>query len=270
MKRMLSLATALLAALTLAQAAAHAADLADVDEIVRRANLAAYYAGSDGRSEARMLIEDAQGRKQLRQFTILRKDESDGGDQHFMVFFSRPSDVRGTVFLVDKHVATDDDRWLYLPGLDLVKRISAGDKRTSFVGSHFFYEDVSGRNPSLDEHVLVETTGEHYVLESRPKDPSLVEFASYRAWIDKTTFMPVKIEYADAAGRVYRRVESVQVEEVQGFPTTTRSKVSDLDSGGSTLMEFRFIEYDVGLPGDIFSERYMRTPPVEWLKRDGD
>lgn len=257
------------AALLLAGPAAQAADLTEVDEIVRRANLAAYYAGDDGRSEARMSIEDAQGRKQLRQFTILRKDEADGADQHFMVFFSRPSDVRGTVFLVDKHVDGDDDRWLYLPGLDLVKRISAGDKRTSFVGSHFFYEDVSGRNPALDEHRLVETTADHYVLESTPRDAAVVEFASYRAWVDKTTFMPMKIEYADGKGRVYRRVESLQLEDVKGFPTTTRSRVTDLDSGGSTTMEFRFIEYDVGLPPDIFSERYMRTPPAEWLRREG-
>jgi hypothetical protein len=258
-----------MAAFVLAAPAASAADLTDVAEIVERANLAAYYAGGDGRSEARMTIEDSQGRKQLRQFTILRKDEADGGDQQFMVFFSRPSDVRGTVFLVDKHVDGDDDRWLYLPGLDLVKRISAGDKRTSFVGSHFFYEDVSGRNPALDEHTLAETTDAHYVLESTPKDPSLVEFGSYRSWIEKTNFMPMKIEYADGSGRVYRRVESMQVEQIQGFPTTTRSRVSDIDSGGSTTMELRFIEYDVGLPGEIFTERYMRTPPVEWLRREG-
>ena len=109
-----------------------------------RANLAAYYAGDDGRSEVRMIISDAQGRQQRRQFTVLRRDVDDAGDQQFLVVFSQPSDVRNTVFLVDKHIDRDDDRWLYLPGLDLVKRISAGDKRTSFVGAHYFYEDVSG------------------------------------------------------------------------------------------------------------------------------
>jgi hypothetical protein len=255
---------------TLAAPPAAAEDLSEVGEIVRRANLASYYAGEDGRSEARMTIEDAQGRQQLRQFTILRKDATDGGDQHFMVFFSRPSDVRGTVFLVDKHVDRDDDRWLYLPGLDLVKRISAGDKRTSFVGSHFFYEDVSGRNPADDEHALVETTGEHYVLESQPKDPSAVEFSSYRSWVDKSSFLPEKIEYSDGSGRVYRRVEALQAQDIGGHPTVTRSKVSDLDAGGHTLMEFRYIDYDVGLPVEVFSERYLRAPPTDWLRRSGD
>jgi len=40
--------------------------------------------------------------------------------------------------------------------------------------------------------------------------------------------------------------------------------------GGGTLMEFRYIEYDVGLPGDIFSERYLRNPPIDWLRREQD
>jgi len=260
-----------LAILALALApAAQAEALTDVAEIVERANLAAYYAGDDGRSEARMAIEDAQGRRQLRQFTVLRKNRAVGGDQDFMVFFSRPSDVRGTVFLVAKHVDRDDDRWLYLPGLDLVRRISAGDKRTSFVGSHFFYEDVSGRNPADDEHALLETTDAHYVLESKPKSPGTVEFARYVTRIDRETFLPTKTEYYDGRDRVYRVMEVLDVEEIGGHPTVTRSRISDPLSGGNTLMEFRYTEYDVGLPADIFSERYLRTPPVDWLRRGGE
>ena len=268
MKRVMFFPSILLA---LALAASARADApADVDEIVARANLAAYYAGDDGRSEARMAIEDTQGRRQLRQFTVLRKNREAGGDQDFMVFFSRPSDVRGTVFLVVKHVDRDDDRWLYLPGLDLVRRISAGDKRTSFVGSHFFYEDVSGRNPADDDHRLIETTAEHYVLESTPKSPGTVEFSRYVTRIDRTTFLPVKTEYYDGRERVYRVMEVLGVEEIGGYPTVTRSRISNPLDGGNTLMEFRYTEYDVGLPADIFSERYLRTPPVDWLRRGGE
>jgi hypothetical protein len=223
--------------------------LTDPNEIVSRANLAAYYAGADGRSEARMIIRDAQGREQRRQFTVLRRNVEAGGDQEFLVVFSQPSDVRNTVFLVRKHAGGDDDRWLYLPGLDLVKRISAGDKRTSFVGAHYFYEDVSGRGPDEDTHVLIETSDEHYMLEHTPKDTSTVEFSSYRTWIDRSTFLPMKIEYQDSAGEVFRRVEVLRVEDIEGYPTVTLSRV------------------DVGMDEAVFTERSLRNPPQQWLRR---
>lgn len=241
--------------------------LEDADEIVSRANLAAYYAGADGRSEVRMIITDAQDRQQRRQFTVLRRDVEDAGDQQFLVVFSQPSDVRNTVFLVQKHIDRDDDRWLYLPGLDLVKRISAGDKRTSFVGAHYFYEDVSGRRPSDDTHEIIETTDDFYVLRHAPVDPQSVEFASYVTWIDRETFLPMKIEYTNAAGDLYRRVEVLEVETIDDHPTVTTSRVSDLLTGGRTDMQFRFIKYDIGLPEAVFTERSLRNPPGEWLSR---
>ncbi|WP_067863743.1 outer membrane lipoprotein-sorting protein [Neptuniibacter marinus] len=245
----------------------YAADLTNADEIVSKANLVSYYAGNDGRSEARMLIKDAQGREQKRQFTILRRDREEGGEQDFLVVFSRPSDVRNTVFLVAKKPGGDDDRWLYLPGLDLVKRISAGDKRTSFVGSHYFYEDVSGRSIREDSHQLLETTDKHYVIENKPLDTNSAEFSRYIAWISKANFLPEKIEYRDENDTVYRRVEVLSSALIQGHETVTKSKVSDLRSGGSTTLEFRFQNYDLGMDQAVFSERSLRKPPREWLQR---
>ena len=253
-------------------AQAQEAVLDDVTAIVQRSEKASYYAGADGKSLARMMIVDSQGRKQMRQFTILRKDVLDAngqenGDQRMLVFFSRPTEVKGTVFRVEKHanLDTDDDRWLYLPALDLVKRIAAGDKRTSFVGSHFFYEDVSGRAIAQDTFSLLETTQTHYILRAEPKRPDSVEFTHYIVEIDKETYLPSLINFYKGDNN-YRRVETVKVENVQGHPTVVRSKVSDLASGGYTLMEFRGMQYDIGIPDSVFSERSLRTPPREFIE----
>ena len=248
-------------------ATASAQPMTDPVAIVEAANIASYYAGEDGRSEARMLIRDGSGNRQRRQFTLLRQDVEDGGDQRYLVVFSRPADVRGTVFRVEKHAGEADDRWLYLPALDLVKRIAAGDKRTSFVGSHFFYEDISGRGTDADHHELVETTDEHYVIESTPKAPERVEFARYRTWIDRETMLPMRTAYQRESGEIYRRMAVTRVETIDGYPTGTEVRMQDLDSGGETITQFRFSEYDVGLPDDIFSERSLRNPPREWLRR---
>lgn len=239
--------------------------MTDPREIVRKAERVAFYSGDDGRSEARMLITDSQGRRQVRQFTILRNTRDDDQTQDIMVFFSRPADVRNTVFRVIKRIEADDDRWLYLPGLDLVKRISAGDKRTSFVGSHFFYEDVSGRSTALDNYELLETTDEHYVLRGVAKDPSNVEFSHYQVTIDRQSMLPVAMDYYNDQDEVYRQMEVLKVETIDGYPTVVHSIMRNLDTGGETEMQFRNVRYDLGIPDDIFSERSLRNPPTDWL-----
>jgi len=237
------------------------AEIPSAAEIVVKANQAAYYAGNDSRAEIRMTITDAQGRTRERELVMLRRDVVDGGEQQFYVYFEKPGDVRRMVFMVHKYLDRDDDRWLYLPALDLVKRIAASDKRTSFVGSHFVYEDVSGRGVDEDEHELIETTDRHFILKNTPRDPSGVEFSFYKVWVDRSSYLLAKAEYYDREGRKYRVVEALDIQTIQGHPTVMKSQASDLAGGGATVTEFTDIRYDIGLDDKIFTERYLRRPP---------
>ncbi len=238
-----------------------------VDDIVNKANEAAYYTGDDGRAEVEMTITDGKGGTRTRKFTILRKD-TEGGNQKFYVYFKEPADLYKQVFLVWKETADgkDDSRWMWLPALNLKRSIAPGDKRTSFVGSDFVYEDVSGRNLKEDEHELVESTDTQYVVKNTPKKPGDVEFSYYTVRIDKETFLPRKAEYYDKNGKLYRIVEATRVETIQGFPTVTESVVKDLNTGGSTVNAFSNVQYDIGLDENIFTERFLRRPPREVTK----
>ena len=242
-------------------AAAGAAELT-ADEIVAKANRAAYYAGRDGRADVTMTISDGKGGERVRKFTLLRMNTGDK-DQKFYTYFREPADVYKMAYLVWKHVGKKDDRWLWLPALNLKKRIAPGDKRTSFVGSDFLYEDVSGRGTGEDTHELLEAGADAFVINNVPKDPGAVEFAYYHVWIDKQTFLPVKAEYYDRSGSLYRRVEALEIESIQGHPTVLVSKASDLKSGSSTVNEFKGVKYDIGLKERIFTERFLRRPPRE-------
>jgi hypothetical protein len=239
----------------------------DVETIVSKANIVAYYQGKDGKAKVKMTITNKQNQKRRRQFNILRKDTEDGGDQKYFVYFQKPPDVRKMVFMVHKHtdLKKDDDRWLYLPALDLVKRIAAGDKRTSFVGSDFLYEDVSGRSLKEDTHQLVKTTDKLFVIKNVPKQPDTVEFNYYNVSIDRKTYVPVKMEFYDKKDKLYRIIESQKVRKIQNFHTVVKSVVSNLKTGSRTEMEFSDVKYNINLK-DIFTERYLRRPPREAIR----
>ncbi len=247
--------------------AAASEPLTDVDEIVKKANFTAYYQGKDGKAKVKMTITDSKKLERNREFTILRKDIEDGGDQNYFVYFYKPADVRDMVFMVLKHTAagSDDDRWLYMPGLDLVKRIAASDKRTSFVGSDYLYEDVSGRSLAEDKHELIETSEKYYLVKNTPLKPDTVEFKYYNVYIDRLTFMPYKMEYFKDADKPYRSIEATSIKTIQGYTTVMSSLVTNNETGGKTLMEFSDVKYDIDLK-DIFSERYLRRPPREALR----
>lgn len=246
-------------------AAASVAGSLSANEIIGKSNLAAVYPGNDGRAEARMLIVDKQGRKQTRQFSILRRNIEKGGDQQYLVVFTRPSDVARTTFLVMKHPGGDDDRWLYLPGLDLVKRIAAGDKRTSFVGSTFFYEDISGRDIKQDDFELQGETDTHWLIKAIPKSKNGIEFSYYTVKVSKENYLPIIAEYFDDKNKLYRRLSVVTVKDISGIATITSMKAENLRDNSFTINQMRNLEYNINIPDGVFSERSLRTPPQKWL-----
>lgn len=269
--------TILLGLLVGAASAEELSTVPTADEIARKANHVALYQGTDSKGQVSMVITDKQGRTRNRKFNMLRLNVGEcDRDQKYYAFFQAPADVRKMVFMVHKQAALeeDDDRWLYMPGLDLVKRIAASDKRTSFVGSDFLYEDISGRSPAEDEHQLLEATDKFFVLKNIPKRPDEVEFEFYVAHIDKKTFVPMKMEFYKKGNRLYRVIEARQVAEIETeengrtvtYPTVTVSVARDLEDGSETRMVLSDIQYNIGLSDKIFTERYLRRPPRDAMR----
>jgi outer membrane lipoprotein-sorting protein len=134
------------------------------------------------------------------------------------------------------------------------------------VGSDFLYEDVSGRSLTEDTHELIKTTDKFFVVKNVPKQPDTVEFSYYNVWIDRKTYVPMKMEYFDKENKLYRIIEAKKVETIQGFPTVVKSVVSNLNTGGSTEMEFSNVKYNIGLKDSLFTERYLQRPPREAMR----
>src|SRR2546423_9149621 len=76
-------------------------------------------------------------------------------DNMRFVNFKSPADVRGTKTLLIEHSGKDDDIWIYLPALKKVRRLVSSNKKDSFVGTDFTYEDVIGQKVEDWNHSLV-------------------------------------------------------------------------------------------------------------------
>ncbi|MBF0534574.1 MAG: outer membrane lipoprotein-sorting protein, partial [Nitrospirae bacterium] len=200
----------------------------------------------------------------------LRKNYGEiGGAQKFFIYFTEPADVKNMTFMVYKYADKDADRWLFVPALNMVKRIAAQDKTSSFVGSDFTYEDVSGRNIKDDKHELLKEESidgkQCYMVKSTPIEKT--SSYSYKlSWIDKKTLLPVKEEYHDLQGETARVFSADKIEDINGFPTITGRTMKNIQTGHRTEVTFLDTKYNVGIDDNLFSERYLSQPPAKWVK----
>ncbi len=245
-------------------------------EIMEKSQPAFYYAGADMKADIRMELIMADGKKRIRVLTMLRWNDPKSKDQKYFLYFREPADVRGMTFMVWKYPLKESDRWIYVPAIDLVRRIAARDARSSFVGSDFTYEDVSGRNIAADAHTLLREEKlddrDCYVVESVPKEPA--DYVKRISWIDKTAFLPLKEEYYDVQKELARVFTADKIEDVaatesrerKSYPTATRRTMKNLKAGHRTEVTYTSVLYNVGLQDNIFTERYLRNPPERWIK----
>lgn len=239
------------------------------EDIMKASQGAFFYQGKDFKARVMMRLIGPSGSERVRELTMLRKNfGKSGGDQKYFIYFYQPSDVKDMTFMVYKYPGRDDDRWLFVPALNMVRRIAAQDKSSSFVGSDFTYEDVSGRDIEDDTHTLIKEDrlgqSDSYLIKSVPKTTG--DYAYKLSWIDKTNHLPLKEEYYDRQGILYRVFTADEIKDISGIPTVVRRTMKNLATGHRTETEFKKVEYNIGLEDSLFSERFLKQPPKKRIE----
>ena len=248
----------------------------NADEIMERSQRAYYFAGEDAKGVLKMDLIDRKGNTRRRVLTMLRRNQESAGEQKYFMYFHEPGDVRRVTFMIWKYPGREDDRWIYVPAVDLIRRIAAADKYSSFVGSDFSYEDVSGRDLSEDTHSLLEQEmlddQDVFVIESIPL--TAAAFTRRVSWIDKESFLPLKIEYYDAQDQLQRIFTANAIEDIaagegadrRAYRTIMKRTMENVRTGHRTVVTVTSVNYDLGLSDEDFSERHMRRPPRAWIR----
>ena len=211
--------------------------------------------GDDRRSNLTMTLINKRGRKRIREVKSFSKDF--GKDKKSVMVFEKPADVKGTAFLSWEYDAPEkeDDKWLYMPAMKKVRRISGASKNEYFMGSDFTYDDMGDRNVEEDTHTLL---GEEPVngracwkIESVPVDKDDM-YSRKVVWILKSAYLAVKAEYYDRDGLI-KIFRAVDFREQDGFWTVFRSEMDNVSRDHKTILEVDTIEYDTGIKESLFT-----------------
>ena len=134
-------------------------------------------------SEMEMILIDKNGKQRVRKIKTYGREQ--GQQTQSLMFFLTPADVKNTGFLTYDYDESgkDDDQWLFLPALRKTKRIAAGDKSGSFMGSDLNYSDMTSPDLNLYEYTLMKETkvkGQKvWQIKSVPKTKAEAEKSGY-------------------------------------------------------------------------------------------
>ncbi len=230
--------------------------------------------GKDGSFQLKMRLYDRQQRVRERDLTIKTMRATAGGTKsvvdgdRMLIRFSYPNDIKGTAFLVWEHPAAEDERFLYLPALGRVRRITGAEAQDNFVGSDFTYEDISGRELDDYTYTMVEQNASWsgsegksvaaYRIESRAKDAQ-ARFPRIVSTIRKDNFVVVHADIYNRRNERQKVYEVRKLDLVQSIWTLSNVSMTDASAKTHTDLSLTSVRYNLGLKEGDFSRRELEV-----------
>jgi len=222
--------------------------------------------GRDGRVEMQMKLFDRQGRARERSLVITSLQASGTRGDRELVRFLSPGDIKGTALLVWQHPGAEDERFLFLPALGRVRRISGAEKQESFVGSDLSYEDIGGRE--LDDYTYAFAQRDaswtapdgrahpSWQLESKAKDPRSA-YPRAVSLVRKDNFVIVAAEVFNRRNEREKQYQVRRLERIDGVWTAMDLVMTNATQKTRTELLVTSAKYNVGLTEADFSRRAL-------------
>lgn len=225
------------------------------DEILRKveAQTIGDKAPADIQAEMVMIIKTARGDEKRRELMVWIKNNPSGDDWRLMKFLA-PADLKDLGFLV----LADDQMYLYLPEFQRVRRIASHNKKESFVGSDFSYDDLGTAGFSAFFVPKFKEENERaWILELERKPGAKKQYSRIVLTVDRATELPVRAELYDDSGQLFK-VETQENSRVGKYWVPTKFVMENVRTGTSTVLELKNVKVDQNLGAEIFTERYLK------------
>jgi outer membrane lipoprotein-sorting protein len=222
--------------------------------------------------DIQMTLIDAGGDTSIRRFQTLV--DSSGEQTKTITVFLSPESVKNTRFLSISDSGSQDRgkgqeiQWIYLPALRKVKRISAGERDSSFMGSDFTYADMGDvDNVDTSDHTLLgeEQTAKFscYVVESTPHADNPSAYGKTITWVDKESWLAVRVLFYQTDRKTVQKELNCEALGRSGDEWYTRKVVMENKADGHrTIMEILQVRFGISLNPGYFTTAYLETGKV--------
>ncbi len=192
---------------------------------------------------------------------------ADDQKDKIQIRFSAPPEDAGTGFLVWREPGKGQDKqWIYLPAMKRVRRVPVSSTQT-FVGTNLIYEDVRELAGERTERYVYQSAGDEEVdgrpcavVVATPAEGADSAYSSRKQWVDRERLLPVRIEYYDKRGKLWKVLRNSSLELVlDGVYRPGLMVMRDLQVDEATLLWFDQREVGKAAPREVFSKDYLES-----------
>ena len=187
------------------------------------------------------------------------------------LLFSLPPDDAGLGVLVwRKTDKAQDDMWLFMPGYRAVRRIPASSNQR-LAGTDLLYEDVRELAGERTDRFTYKTVATESidgrateVISATPKPDTATAYGSRKSWIDKEWLFPLKIEFYDPSGKLWKVMRNADIHEVApGVRRADLAEMRDVQQNECTLLLVTKRTVGIDIPAQVFTEDYLVHPGAD-------
>jgi len=215
-------------------------------------------------SNLEMILISKTGNKRTRKITSKQKDY--GKDSKMLMIFEKPADVKGTGYLAWEFndPKKDDSRWLYMPAMRKLRRISGSSEDDYFMGTDFTYEDMGERNVEEDTHTLFgeEKYNGHkcWKIKSIPKSDD-DKYTKRIVWVRKDINMIVKVRYFNEHG-LLKILTVEEVKDIDDIWVATKMIMDNKQKEHKTILNFENMKINIPVPDNLFRPATLKRGSV--------
>ncbi|MBD3616624.1 MAG: outer membrane lipoprotein-sorting protein [Gracilimonas sp.] len=182
------------------------------------------------------------------------------GTEYSLILITGPARDEGTAFL-----KRGNEIWNWVPSVGRTIKMPPSMMMQSWMGSDFTNDDlVRESSVVIDyEHELVgeETIEgyECYKIKMTPKPDAPVVWEQVDVWISKEEYIQLRSEFYDEYGELINVMKGMNVKEFDGRLIPSKMEMIPQDKEGhKTVMEYKSMEFNEGIPESFFSVQNMR------------
>ena len=208
-------------------------------------------------AEMKLVSTAADGK--VKEQVLSTSSKNIGGKNHALSRFIQPAGVAGVALLtIEGGPGEADDISLYLPKLKRVRKVAKSERGKSFMDTDFSYADIASNGARDEDNKRLpdeKVDGRDcFVLQRKGTDDS--PYGDVKLFVDKQTWVPMKVEYADKSGKPFKRYTTKKLKAFKDRTIAAESVMENLQTNTKTQRTGLKLEV-AAASDDAYTERAL-------------